>query len=44
MQNRSPAWAQIRRLLDRLFFWDEGHCEQSWIAEKLRLHLPPEDR
>lgn len=26
--------------LDRLFFWQEGHCYESYIYEIQRRHLP----
>ena len=30
--------------LDRLFFWDDNHCEESYESERLRLQAPPELR
>ena len=44
----SRAWREDRRRLvafiDFLFFWEENHCEASYISERQRLQLPPEFR
>lgn len=31
-------------VIDRLFFWDRNHCYASYVAERRRLHSPPEER
>ena len=36
------AWP--RRLIDRLFFWEEEHCYQSYQSEREGRQLPPELR
>ena len=33
-----------RKLIDRLFFWQEAHCKESYEYEVQRRHLPPEMR
>ena len=33
-----------RRLIDRLFFWEEQHCFQSYQSEREGRQLPPELR
>lgn len=33
-----------RSIIDRIFFWEEEHCRQSYESEKERLQLPPELR
>lgn len=33
-----------RRLIDRLFFWEQDHCYQSYISEREGRQLPPELR
>ena len=38
---KHPAWA---RWIDRLFFWQAGHCEAAWKNEVIRAHLPGEYR
>lgn len=43
------AWAwrtqhPVRPWIDRLFFWDTNHCQESWQNEKERQQLPPEYR
>ena len=44
----SRVWREDRRRLvafiDFLFFWEENHCEASYISERQRLQLPPEFR
>lgn len=44
----SRAWREERRVLivfiDGLFFWEENHCEASYISERERIQLPPEFR
>ncbi|WP_448510026.1 pseudouridine synthase [Immundisolibacter sp.] len=44
----SRAWREERRVLvafiDGLFFWEENHCEASYISERERMQLPPEFR
>lgn len=31
-------------LIDRLFFWQEGHCKAAFEKERQRVHTPPEGR
>lgn len=33
-----------RRLIDRLFFWEEGHCRESYRSERDRRQMPPDLR
>ena len=44
----SRAWREERRglvvFIDCLFFWEENHCEASYISERERMQLPPEFR
>ena len=32
------------RVVDALFFWDERHCERSWLSEVRDRYQPPEAR
>ena len=32
-------WA--RKLIDKIFFFDPNHCEESYRSEKDRLQMPP---
>ena len=41
-QNGVRSWP--RRLIDRLFFWEQDHCQQSYISEREGRQLPPELR
>lgn len=41
-QNGVRSWP--RRFIDRLFFWEEDHCYQSYISEREGRQLPPELR
>lgn len=34
-------WMRIERWINRLFFWECKHCEQSFRMEQERLHMPP---
>lgn len=29
------------KFVDKLFFWEQGHCYDSWISEINRRHLDP---
>ena len=44
----SRAWREGRRrlvvVIDCIFFWEDRHCEASYISERERLQLPPEFR
>lgn len=50
LSSRAYRWEQDgvrlwpRRFIDRLFFWDEQHCYQSYISEREGRQLPPELR
>lgn len=50
LSSRSFRWekdgvrAWPRRLIDRLFFWEEQHCFQSYQSEREGRQLPPELR
>ena len=50
MASRAWRWEQdgVRvwpcRLIDRLFFWEQDHCYQSYISEREGRQLPPELR
>ena len=41
-QNGVRSWP--RRFIDRLFFWEEQHCQQSYISEREGRQIPPELR
>jgi hypothetical protein len=28
-----PVWERRRQRINRLFFWEDDHCRQSWEAE-----------
>ena len=32
------------RVIDRLFFWEDAHCYQSYVSEREGRQLPPELR
>lgn len=32
------------KLINGLFFWQENHCEQAYMSEIERAHLPPSMR
>ena len=31
-----PAWARRERRINRLFFWQDGHCARAWLSEVTR--------
>ncbi len=33
-----------KNVIDTLFFWQDGHCQQSYESERAYKHLPPELR
>lgn len=37
-------WTAVRKVIDRVFWWDTNHCYESWRAEKLRQQSPPGER
>lgn len=37
-----PAWGTLRKVVDKIFFWEENHCEESYLFEKQRKQLPVE--
>lgn len=41
---RQPYWWWLQRFIDGLFFWQDGHCRNSYNAERVRSQLPPEFR
>lgn len=43
LRHRWPYRAYVA-LIDGVFFWQGGHCEASYAAERARAHLPPELR
>ena len=37
-------WGWTANAIDWLFFWQDGHCEQSWRSEVERSQLHPSFR
>lgn len=37
-------WGFMADVIDALFFWQPDHCMQSYLTEKLKKQLPPEER
>lgn len=35
----SEKWARRRAFIDRIVFWETGHCEDAWEAEVLRARM-----
>lgn len=35
-----PWWREARWLVDKLFFWQQNHCYQSFVSELQRKQLP----
>ncbi len=43
-EREKPFWGRMRRLVDRLFWWDQNHCKGSFDNEIRRTQAPPETR
>ena len=41
-RNKSRFWGLARKGIDRLFFFDGNHCEESFQSILDRKHLPAE--
>ena len=37
-------WRIIMRVIDSLFFWQDGHCKRAYLYELEQGHLPVEFR
>lgn len=37
-------WGWAAGAIDKLFFWQDGHCEQSHLSEVRRMQLHPSYR
>ena len=40
----TKTWGRFERLVDTLFFWEEAHCFESYLAERDRKQYPKEYR
>lgn len=43
-EKRQPYWWWAADVIDRLFFWQEGHCASAHESEMLRRQSPPSTR
>lgn len=41
---RDKGWSWQHKWIDRLFFWQQNHCKESYISELKRQQLPIEYR
>ena len=44
MHTQSKRWKLAMEIIDRLFFWEQEHCQWAWMVEKARKQLPLEYR
>jgi hypothetical protein len=44
MSGRTKTWTLAHNAIDTLLFFDTNHCEEAYINERQRRHLPPESR
>lgn len=45
MEQAGKPWGRVfRPLVDALFWWEPGHCQASFAAEREQRQLPPEAR
>jgi len=35
-------WRLLQWIIDRIFFWQAGHCREAYQSEQLRRHFPAE--
>lgn len=43
-QRHKRRWKVAVYLIDKMFFWQDGHCRLSYLAELKRFQLPPQYR
>ena len=36
-----PYWGWTANAIDRIFFWQPGHCEAAYLSEQRRKQMPP---
>ncbi len=41
-RNSEPRWGKAQVWIDRIFFWQQDHCFQSFLSEYERKQLPKE--
>lgn len=39
---KGTKWPE--KVIDKLFFWQQAHCEEAYESERKRTQLPPEFR
>jgi len=39
-EKKQPYWNWTANFIDKLFFWQEAHCYQSYLSEINRKQLP----
>jgi hypothetical protein len=44
MRGKSKGWAAARYMVDKLFWFDDNHCRESYETEKNKMQLPEEYR
>lgn len=40
----SKRWETVRRVIDGVFFWQDGHCRDAYEGEQQRVQMAPEYR
>ena len=41
MESEGKRAGALRKYIDKLFFWQDDHCRESFESEKRRSGLPP---
>jgi hypothetical protein len=44
MELQGARAAPLRKLIDRIFFWQPEHCKQAYESERIRSQASPETR
>lgn len=39
---KSKSWNSFGKVINRIFFWQENHCYESYLSERNRKQLPGE--
>lgn len=44
MERQGKPWGFMRAVIDRVFWWQPGHCRAAYLSEVSRRQEPPELR
>ncbi len=44
LKDKNAGWALARRMVDGIFFWQDGHCRSAWENVMNRVYVPGEGK